>query len=290
MLSNKTVSLLCPTYGRFELLREAYTSMLLQVQQPDEIIIGYDGEDTIKTDNSVKYDGNLHKSVQEAYIDKKLNCKIVRMNPNLFLGQKRDAMIRMASCDIVAWLDDDDLLMPNHLSRVMSFETHRDYSAYKPDVALVTHGRVPQPYTITYGADAQVFYDRQKLLEFGGFPDAQTRHGLYVMKRMRKNNELLHIPCNDAPSYIVRRKFSGNINPQKPKKVTRSRSVNKRIKSQYQNQNNDFADGRLLKPVDISKYYQKIRQKIGNVNILPEGKKIIVEQCQLAQKKIGELL
>src|SRR2546425_4456242 len=95
------VSILIPTYGRIVWLEEALYCALHQA-----------------------YAGNLEILICNDCSRQDLNfghrlVKIMNVAACRTLGEKRNRMIEAASGDYIAWLDDDDLILPWYVDRLL---------------------------------------------------------------------------------------------------------------------------------------------------------------------------
>ena len=101
------VSVIIPTYNCAQYITEAVDSVLNQTYKNFEVIVIDDGS----TDNT--------KEVLASYIDKKQIYYIYQANKGP--GAARNAGIDKARGNYIAFLDADDLLFPNSISRRISF-------------------------------------------------------------------------------------------------------------------------------------------------------------------------
>ncbi|MFN3307300.1 MAG: glycosyltransferase family 2 protein, partial [Candidatus Kapaibacteriota bacterium] len=105
-ISTPKVSVIVPTFNRPSMLKNAIQSILNQTLQDFEIIVVNDaGEDV--------------RSVVEFFNDKRI--QYVSHSENKKLAATRNTGIRNARGKYVAYLDDDDVFLPNHLETLVSF-------------------------------------------------------------------------------------------------------------------------------------------------------------------------
>jgi glycosyltransferase involved in cell wall biosynthesis len=101
-----TVSVIVPTHNRPTLLRETIASVATQTYRPKEIVIVDDG-------SVPPVDCEL---LQREF---DLSIKLARNDKPLKQAYARDQGVKIASGDLVIHLDDDDLLTPNALERLV---------------------------------------------------------------------------------------------------------------------------------------------------------------------------
>jgi glycosyltransferase involved in cell wall biosynthesis len=134
-VSGLSIAVVIPTIpGRHELFEEALSSVEAQHRQPDQIVIEVDVERT-------------------------------------GAAATRNRALERVEADLVAWLDDDDQLLPNHLGaleRVIG-DTDLVYSTPRmvggPDPTAVTvNGRWVKPWGVPFGREQE-----RHLRELGSF-------------------------------------------------------------------------------------------------------------------------
>lgn len=113
-------SCVIPTYNRRERLRVALASVTSQSVPPEEIIVVDDGSD----DDTQDYLTGLQNTCPDLPL-------VVLRQENQGPASARNAGIGIASGDYVAFLDDDDLWLPEKLAR------QRHILARHPDIALL---------------------------------------------------------------------------------------------------------------------------------------------------------
>ncbi|NDJ62774.1 MAG: glycosyltransferase [Chloroflexi bacterium] len=116
------VSLIIPTYNRAGLLAAALDSVLSQSRVPDEIIVVNDGSTDQTADVLARYAPAVTAIHQG----------------NNGRSHARNAGIRAAQGDLIAFLDDDDLLPPESIAqRAAYLETHPDVDVVYTDMRAV---------------------------------------------------------------------------------------------------------------------------------------------------------
>lgn len=103
MLLERTVSVVVPTYRRYDVIRRALSSVLEQTWQPCEIIVCNDGIDDRK------------RAVVESIPDPRINYIEAPHRGNA--SATRNFAISFANGSWIALLDDDDIWLPDKLER-----------------------------------------------------------------------------------------------------------------------------------------------------------------------------
>ena len=206
-----SVTCLCPTFGRFERLRDAVACFLAQ-----------------------DYAGEKHLLIlNDAPVPVVLGAECVPVTvinaPARYatLGHKRQALLEMAATPLVAHWDDDDLYLPWHLSSVVAVlqskatvaaspsvrarrtvRANRTVRCAKPDAAW--YGKGPRESWQLAGVRRSVFegqmvFDRARALELGGYPALDSGQAAALLDAFRRAGEL-HTwdPPPHELSYIYR--------------------------------------------------------------------------------------
>jgi glycosyltransferase involved in cell wall biosynthesis len=103
-VNKPTLSIVIPTYNRMYALAELLESLSRQTYQDFEIIIVNDGGESVE-------------GLKEAYPD--LPLHIVSLTENVGHVEVRNIGVRRALGDYIMLIDDDDLLLPFHIERMM---------------------------------------------------------------------------------------------------------------------------------------------------------------------------
>lgn len=124
LIGKPSVSILIPTYARTKLLNEAVASALAQdYTGPFQVVVLND----CRRQYLKSKDPRIHAvNFQERY-------------PSL--GAKRNAMMRHSRTGWVLWLDDDDLLMPWHLSRLVGALRDETHAVFPKHIIRYEHQR-----------------------------------------------------------------------------------------------------------------------------------------------------
>ena len=108
MHSHDSISVCIPVYNVAKYLSACIESILLQTQQPEEIVL----MDDASTDQSLAVARRL------AGFDKRIK---VFSKEHTTLGDTRNRMIRSSSYELIAMLDSDDIAVPDRLAKQMVF-------------------------------------------------------------------------------------------------------------------------------------------------------------------------
>jgi glycosyltransferase involved in cell wall biosynthesis len=156
---NPLVSVIVPTRNRPALLRDALTSIGAQHLDPGsvEVVVVNDAGKDVST------------AVAEA-VEHGLPARAINLPSRCGLSMARNAGLAKAAGRYVAFLDDDDIFLPDHLSTVLpALESGRARGVYT--TCLVSHQRVdplnPQP---TAGEVFDYTFDRDLLTVFNYIP------------------------------------------------------------------------------------------------------------------------
>jgi len=149
------VTCLCPTYGRFERLRDAVACFLLQDYARKRLVILNDAPQPLV--------GETPESIR------------VVNRPERYptLGHKRQALLEMADTSLVAHWDDDDLYLPWHISRCAEMLQTQGAGCVKARAAWWASG--PRSDLRVVGVrhnvfEGQMVFDRAQALRLGGYP------------------------------------------------------------------------------------------------------------------------
>jgi glycosyltransferase involved in cell wall biosynthesis len=112
------ISVVIPTYNRFEMLERALKSVLAQSFKDFEIII----VDDASTDNTLEQAQRVFKAEIEMGI-----IEYIRNEKNQGRSVCRNTGIKLAKTGLIAFLDDDDYWLPEHLHTLNSLmNEHKD--------------------------------------------------------------------------------------------------------------------------------------------------------------------
>jgi len=226
------VTCVCPTGGRWERLREALAFFEAQ---------DYPGEARLLI---------LNESPEAACA--RACATIVNTGPDTYatLGDKRQALLQLADAPIVAHWDDDDVYLPDHLTRSVRHLLDQGVQAVKARGAYFLCGprRALQNKGVRHNVfeGTMVFY-RQAALDVGGYPPLHSGQALALWRAFGTQRARLPLP----PTYAYRWADGvGHISA-----VAAGHKGN--AKAAYRARNQDYGSG-LLTPAPIGDYYRAI--------------------------------
>ncbi len=136
----KNVSVVIPTYGRPDLVFRAVKSILAQTFNNIEVIVVVDGPDE-----------NTERVINQVNDPR---IKVLVLPENVGGSDARNAGVRLATSDWIAFLDDDDEWFPEKLAKQIEFAARLRnpfpviscrFVARTPDGAFVWPTRLPKP-------------------------------------------------------------------------------------------------------------------------------------------------
>lgn len=188
---------LCPTYGRFQRLRDAVACFLLQ---------DYPGEAHLLILNDAP--GPL--------CEEGLPASVAVVNAPVrypTLGHKRQALLQMARTLLVAHWDDDDLYLPWHLTSLVT--AWREQNAAQPCLRRSRGGQAPsavkrvscvKPRAAWYVTgtsshlicrglrhnvfEGQMLFERERAMALGGYPPRVSGQAKALLDAFRRAGEL----------------------------------------------------------------------------------------------------
>lgn len=180
MIEFPSIDILIPTYARVSWLEEAIESALRQDYPGDvRIIVLNDCQS-----QCLEFD---HEKVR------------VHNAQSMFgtLGEKMNALIALAQSDWIAFLDDDDILMPWHLRRI------ENALALGKRTAAATNKiwMVGKEASIEGHSYIDILVQRELALLSGGFSqqDNKQEHAFYA--NIEKYEPILYVNTRERPSY-----------------------------------------------------------------------------------------
>jgi GT2 family glycosyltransferase len=126
----KTVSVVIPTADRKAILLETLASVLRQTVMPAEVLIVDNGREATVLDDLPDY------------------VSVVRTAPRIGPSAARNAGAKAARSEVVAFLDDDDLWLPDYLERILERFTETRADAVVGQLMRKRQGSVPMAYKL----------------------------------------------------------------------------------------------------------------------------------------------
>lgn len=215
MINNTLISCIIPSYKRSDTLKRAIDSILAQTYQNLEILVV---DDNVEGDD---YSLNLKRILQQFKEDKRV--RLITQPSHVNGAEARNAGIRAARGEWVAFLDDDDEWLPNKIEQQIALlMEHPDcmgvscfYNEYinnqlvhscppynTDDINYKIFSRQVAVFTST------VLLNKNKLLEFGAFNNRLRRHqDLQLLLDFTSHNSLAVVP-----EYLVKLHLDSDIN------------------------------------------------------------------------------
>ncbi|WP_186578609.1 glycosyltransferase family 2 protein [Aquibacillus kalidii] len=119
------VSIIIPTYNRIHSLAELMESLIKQTFTNFEVIIVNDA-------------GNRVDELKELYWE--INCKIINLEQNSKHVKARNVGVSHAIGEYIMLIDDDDIILPTHIERMVEELNH--YDLVYSDVEIVDYNHV----------------------------------------------------------------------------------------------------------------------------------------------------
>ena len=170
------ISVIIPTYNRYELLKRALTSVYAQSYQPEEVIVVDDGSSdatcNIKNDfPNIVYIRQENKGVSSA----------------------RNTGIKKASCQWMAFLDSDDEFHADKLQKQVKFlEKHQDINiVYSNAKSIDYNGNELEEFSSVYQDrenNNSIVLSATELL-----PGVQTTYFLNILTSVLRTKELINV-------------------------------------------------------------------------------------------------
>jgi glycosyltransferase involved in cell wall biosynthesis len=185
------VSVIVPTHNRPEMLREALASVRLQTFTDYEIIVVSNGE---------------RSTVASAEAAELYKARFLSL-PDGNVSTARNGGIAAAQGEWIAFLDDDDLWLPNklehHVRHTDADMTVSGYVAFHPDGREEKHTMQPPPGSILRSLchgrwtplPTATMIRRSTLIDVGGFdPSFQSGEEINLWQRVAWRHKIAHVP------------------------------------------------------------------------------------------------
>lgn len=167
MTPKPLISVIVPTFNRPELLKRALDSIDKQMYAYHEAIVVNDGGEDV---------GRIVAKFKKA--------RYISLSQNQGLPAARNAGLRVAQGEWIAYLDDDDWFYPNHL-RILAAHRHKGRFLYSNADYLDRHGntRLYMDVDPDVGITRRnitpvccVLHDRKLIEQSGGFDETLPNH------------------------------------------------------------------------------------------------------------------
>lgn len=211
---NDKVSVIIPTYKRSEFLDRAIQSVLVQTYTNIEIVV--------VDDNNPNTEYRVATENQMAKYEKNSKVRYIKNHCNTGGALARNVGINMATGGYIAFLDDDDVYLPqkienqieymkkmkldmsftdvriyNQNDKLIDYRQHRYVKDLSNDELLKQHIMHHLTPTGTY------IYKKQKLIEIGCFDNATVGQEFRLMiKTIESGMKIGYIPKADVVQYV----------------------------------------------------------------------------------------
>lgn len=171
----------CSTYGRLPFLPRMLASFLSQTHEDKHlVIINDEGEVKIRCEYP--------------------NVTCINLNERLSIGRKRNLAWELMPCDFIQPFDDDDILLPNKITRGVNFlKDNPEYSSYLNKSGLIIYGDDCMYSTAPPSTFALFTYNAWK--EVGGY--ANSSHGEDVEFYNKMPNNFAECDENNLDYFYV---------------------------------------------------------------------------------------
>ncbi|MDA8094524.1 MAG: glycosyltransferase [Betaproteobacteria bacterium] len=195
------VSVILPTYNRPELLSDALQSALGQTYAPIEVIV--------VNDAGTDVEGLVR------WLGREADVTYIRHGRNRGLAAARNTALRVARGDVIVYLDDDDLFLPDHVSTVVKalnegncafVYTDADYVLERLENGKRLEQSRARPYAgVEYSKERLHVHNfipvncwahrRQALAQVGYFDESLDNHEDWeFLLRFSRKHDFRHIP------------------------------------------------------------------------------------------------
>ena len=172
---NDLISIIMPAYNSGKYISDSIKSVIAQTYSDWELII----TDDCSTDNTVK----IIKSFSDSRI------KLLKNKRNSGAAESRNYALRKARGRWIAFLDSDDVWLPEKLEKQLAFMKNNGYAFTYTDYRICLNGEW-MPY-INTGPDC---VDKRKMYNYCYFSTITVMYdssviGLIQIKNIKKNND-----------------------------------------------------------------------------------------------------
>ncbi len=186
------VSIIMPSWNTGHFIAESIQSILAQTYENWELLI----VDDCSTDNT--------DEVVALFDDRRINY--VKNKKNCGAAMTRNRAISMANGEWIAFLDSDDLWLPEKLEKMIEFLTENNYTFAYHNFEKIDEQSKKLDVLVT-GPDVVT---KRKMYNYG-YPGCLTfmysakKHGLVQIKDIKKNNDyaILLKLCKDDNCYLL---------------------------------------------------------------------------------------
>lgn len=247
------ITCLCPTYGRFTLLRRALACFLAQdYAGKKRLLILSDAQRSLQLESTWHAFDIPCEGFSEPLCATENHLGVTTLEaPGHFtnLGAKRQALLLAAETPLVAHWDDDDVYLPWHLRVMVEALTGRVRAVKVRRAWVLEDGRITGAHGA--GNDASMVFDRQAALMVGGYPADQVGQNIRLLEKFKAAGLYAHVDQGEMLSYVYRGR------PGAPGHNMAARSA-----AAFKAQNTDFGDGSPLTPAALTPLWDRIARDL----------------------------
>ena len=218
------ITCLCPTYGRFQLLRRALACFLAQTYPNKQLLILNDAP----------------KAIEDPL--EELPAAVFWVPPFENLGEKRQSLLEGAHTPLVAHWDDDDIYLPWHLDDCVDALALGVGCTKVRSAWVLNDGQITGRHYM--GNDASMAFWRNRALALGGYPRTQTRQNIGLLHKFEAADDYRPLSQGKLLSFV---------RDGKPGALGHNLG-----RGNFHEMNQDFGDGQPLTPVDLDPLWQVI--------------------------------
>ncbi len=185
------VSIIIPYFKKKNYIKFTIKSILNQNFDNYEIIIVYDDNDK----SELKYLKNLKK------LDSRI--KIIINNINIGAGPSRNKAIKVCKGKYIAFIDADDLWMPNKLKKQVSFMEKNNLNISHTSYSIINDQNLKKSFRkaknlkfndLIYSCDIglSTVMIKKKLLTKNSFPNLKTKEDYVLWLKLSKKGYMFH--------------------------------------------------------------------------------------------------
>ncbi len=241
------ITCLCPTYGRFQLLRRALACFLAQTYPNKHLVILNDAPAPLSLARGAAH-GSAYSSEWVV-----LGLRIVNVEPGSTanLGEKRQWLLELAHTPLVALWDDDDVYLPWHLDDCVDALALGIGCTKVRSAWVLNEGHITGRYSM--GNDASMAFWRDRALELGGYPPRQRGQNIGLLRKFEAAGDYRPLSQGKLLSFV---------------RDGKPGAEGHNLAGNFHEMNQDFGDGQPLTPVDLQPLWRTIVRDTKELGLL----------------------